>query len=176
MMKSKPSIRSVAAFGCMLALGAWLGCVSEGKKARPVTSPDAKGAPIDEINLLAAPAALNFGQTAGPVGFAVKVYASNHKEPKPVPIESGKIDILMFDGSPGLAGDSLAKPLRVWSFGAADLKRFEIRTSIGVGYQLAPLWGEARPTGDKLTIVVRYTSGQGTSVTSAPSIIAVGVR
>jgi hypothetical protein len=134
------------------------------------------GTGIDEINLLAAPVALNFDQTPGPDGFIVKVYAASARQPKPVPIESGKIEVMMFDGSPDLHGAGLGRPLRVWNFTAEDLKPFEIHTSIGIGYQLAPLWGDAKPTGNKVSVIVRYTSPKGATITSAPSIIGVGVR
>ncbi|MFO1497711.1 MAG: hypothetical protein U1G07_04840 [Verrucomicrobiota bacterium] len=169
---SRVKLFSLSLVACLLA-----GCVSEPKAKAPVSHSDGDGGgPIDEINLLAIPVALNMDQNPGLDGFVIKVYASNHSRPKPVAIERGKIEILMFDGIPGVTRDAAAQPRRVWTYAAEELKPFEIHTSIGTGYQLAPLWGADEPSGNKITVGVRYTPPQGPAVNSAPSIISVGLK
>ena len=131
------------------------------------------GQPITEINLLAIPVALNFDDKPGPDGFVIKVFANSRKRPKTQPIESGTIDVLMFDGVPGGPDSASLQPLRIWSYSAQELKSFEVHGSIGTGYQLAPRWGDAKPTGNSISVVVRYTARSGASIASAPSVISV---
>lgn len=175
---SGSQLRNLSFVASFVSLGILLssGCVSENKQIKPATQRTSAEGPIVELNLLAAPMALNMDESPGPDGFLVKVYANDRKHPKPVPIEEGKLEILMFDGSPGLSGNELAKPLRVWTLTVGDLKPYEIRTSIGAGYELIPKWGEAKPTSGRFTIIVRYISPGGGIVNSAPSIISMGVR
>jgi hypothetical protein len=161
---------------CLLALGCGSGCVTEGGKPKPVRSASSRGGEINEINLLAVPVALNFDQAPGPDGFVVKVYASAQNRPKPVPIENGKVEVVMYDGMIGLTGPGSLHPLRVWSFTADNLKPFQIESSIGTGYQLAPLWGNDKPTNDKITIVVRYYPPKGNPISSAPSVISTSAK
>jgi hypothetical protein len=148
-------------------------CVSEKHLKKPtISSPSGGGAPIQEINLLAVPVALNLDEKPGPDGFAIKIYAGNRNRPKPFPIEDGKIDILMFDGIPGVTENASPKPRRVWTYTAEELKPFEIQTSIGIGYQVAERWGDAKPVNGQIAVVVRYSPPQGRPITSAPSVIA----
>lgn len=152
------------------------GCISQGKPPPKSSGSTFGSGPIDQINLLAGPVALNFDDSPGPDGFVLKIYANSSKSPKPVSIESGKIEVLMFDTTPSLDGSGLGKPKRTWTFTSAELRQFEIRTSIGTGYQLAPLWKEAKPDSSKITVIVRYVPPKGITIASAPSIISVGVR
>src|SRR5262249_30873792 len=126
-----------------------------------------------EVNLLAIPVALNFDQKPGPDGFVIKVYATNRKRPKALPINRGKIDVLMFDGVPGVTEGASLQPRRTWTYTAEELKTFEIQGAIGTGYQLAPQWGDTVPAGNQISVVVRYSPPEGRPVTSAPSVIAV---
>lgn len=157
-----------------LALMLALGCASGQKKSAGESV--LQEGPVDELHLLAIPVALNFDQVPGVDGFAVKVYAGSSQVPKSVRITDGRLEILMFDGV--LSGTDFAAtpPLRIWTYPAAALKKFEIVTSIGTGYQLTPQWGEARPTRDKITVVARYTSAAGATIYSAPSSISAAVR
>jgi hypothetical protein len=168
--------RILGPLACALALAVGLGCVTEGKRPRPVPDAETGGGPIEEINLLAVPVALNLDQTPGLDGFVLKIYATTRKRAKPIPIEEGKVEVLMFDGMVGLTGTGSRKPLHIWTFTAVDLRSFEIHGSIGTGYQLAPLWGDDKPTGGKFTIFVRYTPPKGNPLVSAPSIISASVK
>jgi hypothetical protein len=149
------------------------GCVSEKQaKALPRTSGPAGGGTIQEINLLAVPVALNMDEKPGPDGFVIKIYAGNRNRPKPFPIDEGKVEILMFDGIPGVTEGAARQPRRVWTYSAEQLKPFEIETSIGAGYELALNWGDAKPVFGKIAVVVRYTPPKGAPIASAPSVIA----
>jgi hypothetical protein len=174
MMRPSLSVWLRVGQGSLYALALLLsGCVSDKKNVRPTAAPAVSG-PIQEINLLAIPVALNFDQTPGPDGFVIKVFASNRKRPKPMPIENGVIEVMMFDGAPGSIEDT-AEPRRVWTYNAAELRVFEVKASIGISYQLMPAWGDAKPAGNKITVVVRYTTPGGGIVNSAPSVISVAL-
>jgi hypothetical protein len=152
------------------------GCVSSSEQARPTPGPGVSTGPIDEVNLLATPTALNFDHLAGPDGFLVKVYLGNRNKPKPIRMENGSLELLMFDGGLAQEAGQALQAKRVWRFTAQDLKAFEIHTSIGVGYQLAPILGGAKPSGNKIAVVVRYLSPRGATISSAPSVISVALQ
>jgi hypothetical protein len=173
MLNPHPAKLPFAVFWCALALGLALGCVSEKqqKKIHPKPEPGGSAA-IQEINLLAIPVALNFDDKPGPDGFVIKIYAGNRNRAKPFPIESGKIEVLMYDGIPGVTENAALKPRRVWTYTAEELRQSQIQSSVGTGYQLAPLWGDAKPVQNKIAVVVRYTPLNGPPITSAPSVIA----
>lgn len=160
----------------LVAAGAWVGCVSDHPDRDPRPLADAGNGPIDELNLLAIPVALNLDQVPGVDGFVIKVYASSRRNPKPVPIVAGSLDVLMYDGVPGITHPVPPEPRHTWHYSAPELKAFEIQTSIGTGYQLAPLWGDDKPVQNKISVLVRYTAPQGQPLTSAPSVISVAIK
>jgi hypothetical protein len=161
---------------CCLAMASWTGCVSD----RPAPPRPAKAATgtggIEEINLLAIPVALNLDDAPGVDGFVIKIFASNRKRPKPLLIESGQIEIMMFDGVPIAVPGAPPQPLRVWKYSAAELKRFATEGSIGTSYQIAQRWGDAKPSSTRISVVVRYTTPAGGSILSAPSIISAALK
>jgi hypothetical protein len=157
----------------LLACGL-MGCVSEGKKSRPVALL-ASGA-IDEIHLLSVPMALNMDPAPGPDGFAVKIFATTQSNPKAVAITKGTLEILMFDGIVQNSNWEALKPLRTWSFPADVLRGFSSNGSLGIDYQLAPLWGAAKPTNPCITVVARYRLSSSVTLYSGPSVIAIGAQ
>lgn len=160
---------------CVLCLGAGVGCVTESRNASAGTRGPSTAA-VEEINLLAIPVAVNLDQNPGLDGFVIKVYASNRSRPKPMIIGSGTIEVFMFDGIMGFTTAQDAAPRQTWQYSAAELKEFQIESSIGTAYQLALTWGESGPTGSKISVLVRYTPPQGSPVISAPSIISVALK
>lgn len=132
--------------------------------------------PIDALHLLTIPVAVNFDGAPGADGFAIKVYASRANEPKPIPIPNGSIEILMFDGIISSSEMKETKPLRNWTFEGPALRDRQYRTSIGVGYQFALAWGDARPTQERITVLVRYRAPDGRVISSLPSSIAANVQ
>lgn len=165
--------------GWPLAAGAvavWglCGCVSD--RPQPSRRPPAsvKG-PIVQIHLLTAPTALDFDRAPGPDGFAVRVYATSPKTPNTVLISRGRLEVLMYDGLPGTNAADI-KPRQVWAFSAEELKQFEVRSPIGVAYDLTLLWGQAAPTQPWVTLQVRYLPPSGPPLYSGSSAVSVAVK
>ena len=170
---SATNVRCLGGLFALILLLLPIGCASVKPKS---PAKDSAAATIDQINLLASPVALNFDDSAGPDGFVLKVYAGNRDRPKPVPILSGNLEVLMFDGIPKTNAPEAPAPRRTWKYSAEQLQTHSTRTSIGTGYQLSPQWGEAKPAGDKISVLVRYTSPSGVTIYSAPSVIAVTAK
>ncbi len=173
-------LRGFSAFFLVLAavllLATATGCVSEPRQSKPAPRvTDSGDAPIQEIDVLALPVALNLDQKPGPDGFLIKVFATNRKKPKAIAIDEGKIEVFMFDGVLGITQPVTSEPKQTWTYSAKDLKLYEIRSSVGIGYQLSPTWGDAKPAGSKITVGVRYTPPNGRFINSAPSVISVAM-
>jgi len=153
------------------------GCVSD--RPRPKSRPPAavKG-PIAQIHLLTGPTALDFDQLPGPDGFAVRLYATSPKTPNTVVIARGRVEVLMYDGlqQPQQTNAVTVQPRQVWTFSAEELKHFEVRSPIGVAYDLTLLWGQARPTQAWVTLVARYVPVQGLPLYSGASAVSVAVK
>ncbi len=96
--------------------------------------------------------------------------------PKALPIARGTLELLMYDGLLKLGGSESQKPLRTWSYTADELKDYAYKTVIGTSYGLTPLWGDAKPTENRITVIARYTSPEGVKISSAPSVISVPAR
>ena len=141
-------------------------CASTDKK--PNTSP----ARITEINMLAVPVALNLDSLPGPDSVAVKIYAGNLREAKPVPITTGTLELLMFDGVLKKSSNA-PTPLHVWSYPARELKRYEFKASIGIGYEFTASWTTNKPAAAKVTLISRYVCESGSPIYSAPSTISI---
>lgn len=125
-----------------------------------------------ELNIMTSPVGLDLDGQPGIDGFSVKVYANNASNPKPVPIRTGVLEVLMWDGS--LYGrTNLPAPLHVWSYTAQDLRNFEFTGGIGTGYQLALNWGRDIPTRHLVSVGARYTSPEGKIITSGLSSVTV---
>jgi hypothetical protein len=135
-----------------------------------------RSVPLDQLHLLSVPIAVNFDNAPGADGFAIKVYASRQDVPKPVAISNGSVEILMFDGVVRAGELNKVQPLRTWSFDTAALRARQYRTSIGVGYQFAISWGDAKPTAGHITVLARYRAADGRSLTSLPSSIVTNIQ
>lgn len=155
------------------------GCASSppktpaGSPARP--APSREG--IDEVHLFGVPVPLNLDAQPGPDGFGITVYASNRTVPKGIAVRKGSLTVLMYDGLPPTGPDRGGRePRRVWTFDPDALKEHAGRSAMGVGYRFALRWGEAVPTGDRITILARYTAPDGRTVSSLPSTLSVAAR
>jgi hypothetical protein len=131
---------------------------------------------IEAIHLYAVPVALNFDQAPGPDGFAARIYASNGRSSKGVPIKSGTLDVLMFDGGVKESELTTREPLRVWTYTAAELRELARKTSLGTGYYLSPRWDDAKPTRERFGVVARYTALPGVTIYSASSTISMTLK
>jgi hypothetical protein len=135
---------------------------------------EAKG-PIDQLHLLVTSVALNLDEKPGPDGVGVRVYASRRGLSEAVPITAGTL-VLMYDGSLPLDQLPSLQPRRTWSYPADQLKPYTQKTSIGVSYRFAAIWGEEKPTGDRVTMVARYRGPDSRQTYSAPSSVPVSAQ
>jgi len=138
------------------------------------TSGDGGGAAADisELNLLTLPVALNLDGAPGADGVAIKLYAVAPGAPKPGPIRSGEVEILLFDGLLAPNSTTLPPPARTWRFTAKQLKEWEVRAMVGTGYQLTLRWDRFVPKGERVTVVARYALGKGRYLYSSPGVIS----
>lgn len=124
------------------------------------------------MNILTSPVGIDLDGRPGIDGFALKAYASTAANPKAVPIRSGTLEVLMFDGT--LYGRTNLPPaLHTWSFTAGELRQHEFTAPIGTGYELALAWGSDIPTRRLITVGARYTSADGKILTSGLTSVTV---
>lgn len=127
---------------------------------------------ITELNLLTLPVALNLDSAPGADGIAVKIYASANGSPKPVPIRSGEIEILLFDGLLAKDTTRMPEPARSWKLTAKELRPWETTAMVGTGYQLTLRWDSFKPVQDRVTVVARMPLGEGRYLYSSPGVIS----
>lgn len=169
--------RAFAGRSAALALAAGLtllclnGCVSSDSAALSWGSGS-----IQELHLLVLPVTLKSSQAGATDGFAVRVFASDRRRAKGIPIRSGTLEILGYEGSPYETNPRNMTPAQIWSYPAASLPPFAISTSLGTGYDLALPWQGQRPTNNRLTLVARHTPASGAALLSAPSVIPNGLK
>jgi len=163
--------------GAWIFSGAWclvLGAFLAGCSSPPNRSPSQPLTPasIDKLNLLAAPMALNLDGLPGPDTIAVKIYAGAARDPKPVPITTGTLELLAFEGVLKKSTNA-PQPLKIWTYTASELRRFQFKASIGIGYEIIASFTGLKPTADKLTILARYLPDPARAVYSSPSTISL---
>lgn len=125
-----------------------------------------------ELNILTSPVGIDLDGQPGIDGFTLKAYANIASNPKPVPIRSGTLEVLMFDGTL-YRRTNLPPPLHIWSFTARELHDHEFTSRIGTGYEFALAWGSDIPTRRLITVGARYTSPEGNILTSSLSSVTV---
>jgi hypothetical protein len=130
---------------------------------------------IDQLHLLVTSVALNVDDKPGPDGVGVRIYASRRERAEALPITTGTLEILMFDGNLPLDELPSLQPRHKWSYPADKLKPHVQKTTIGVSYRFAALWGDDKPMGERVTVVARYTSPEARQVYSAPTSIPVNL-
>jgi len=146
-----------------------IGCSSSSRRSS-LFAP--KSGELTELNVLTAPVGLDLDGRPGIDGFSVRVYGNIASNPKPVPIVSGTLEILMFDGT--VYGRTNVPPaLRIWTFPADQLRNHEFTARIGVGYEFALPWGTNVPTRNLISVGARYTSPEGKILTSSLSSVTV---
>jgi len=141
--------------------------------------PDAPGrvAAVDRILPGIPSQATTSAGSMRPDGIQVSVwfFGPDRDESSPAVMVKGRVEILMFDGVVPSADLATAMPLRVWEFPGDQLGQYAGKHYLmGWGYNFGLLrWGDARPTQDRVTMIVRYT-GQAGPAMSAPTIVTVG--
>ena len=131
---------------------------------------------IHELHLFVLPVALKSNPSSAPDGVAVRIFASSRSRAKGVPIRSGTLEILAYDGALAEPSEPTAKPAEVWSYPATSLPPLATASSLGTGYELALRWTGPRPTNSRLTIVARHTLPTGAVLRSAPSIMSNSLK
>lgn len=160
--------------GCVfgLALLSPIGCSSSSSGGGRFSRSDG----IHELHLFVLPVALKSNPASAPDGVAVRIFASSRSRAKGLPIRSGTLEILAYDGALADASAPTAKPAQIWSYPAASLPPLATASSLGTGYELALPWKGPRPTDNRLTLVARYTSSTGAALRSAPSIMSNSLK
>jgi hypothetical protein len=148
----------------LLALACLTGCTS-------ITT--SSNSSIDQLHLLVTSVALDLDGKPGPDGVGVRVYASHTGSSEAMPVKTGTLEILMFDGAHVREQLASLQPRHVWTYPADQLKSYLQKTSIGTSYRFAALWGQDNPTSDRVTLIARYTGPDSTQIYSAPSSIPV---
>src|SRR5687768_11693122 len=74
----------------------WMSC--SGPKSAVKRPARVSGGKVEELHLFGAPVALNLDGVPGPDGVGVRVYASARKVSRGIPITSGLLELLIFDG------------------------------------------------------------------------------
>lgn len=117
---------------------------------------------IAELHIFCNPVAINLDGLPGPDGIGVRLFASGRTTAKGLPIKQGMLEIAMFDGVP--TDFSKTDPSKVWSFPTDRLRAFGSSGRLGVSYQFALPWGDARPRQNSVTVIARYTPPKGGEV------------
>ena len=150
-----------------------VGCQTDGgpRAARSTTG----GLAFDNLYLSSSPAPLNLDSEPGADGLKAKVYAFKTGL-KAVPITSGKLDLLLFEGTQKDSKAGNSKIIKVWSYTPEDLKAVAFRSYAGIVYNFELRWGKEAPTGGSITLIARYLSNTGKSITSAPVTLRLRSR
>ena len=136
------------------------GCQSTQRPGRIIGDAD-----IDSLNVLTFPVAVNLDDQPGSDGFAIKLYAGNIRHAKTRPIQTGTLEVMLYDGA---LTQPDAKPLKIWTFTAAQLRTYQINATIGTGYQLALHWEKDRPTQPRFSVVTRLRRDGKPDIFSTP--------
>ena len=167
---------SLFTFGAWILLGAW--SLGFGAFLSACSSPDtspsrpAAQTSVEKLNLLAAPVALNLDGLPGGETVAVKIYATNARNPKPVPITTGALELLAFEGLLTKSTNA-PQPFKTWTYTASELRRLQFKASIGIGYEITASFAGLKPKADKLTVIVRYRPDDTHAIYSSPSTISL---
>ena len=113
---------------------------------------------ISQVHLFGLPVAVNMDQRPGPDGISVRVFASAPDKARGLPVRSGTLEILAFDG-PLPPGKPLpAQPFASWSFNPAQLRPLASSSALGIGYDFTLPWPGTAPAGSHVTVLARYAA------------------
>ena len=130
---------------------------------------------IRELHLFVLPVPLT-AKPGGPAeGIGVRVFASSAERATGVSVRDGKLEILVFDSATA-EGVERPQPARVWTYSSGDLAKLARSGPIGQGYELPLRWTGPRPTGERLSVIARYTPKSGPAVLSVPSVVLNSLR
>src|ERR1044071_4390260 len=86
---------------------------------------------VDEVHLFGLPVTLNFDGKPGADGFAVRVFVTKGGGAKGATIQSGNLEVLMFDGVVGADEIATKEPGQIWKFTPHQLTALREQTSLG---------------------------------------------
>lgn len=142
------------------AVSSVAGCESISKSSR------SQG--VTKVILLTSPTPLNLDGRPGVDGFPVKLFAFGTSA-KPVELQSGKIELVLYDGVVATPLPDDIEPLIVSSYDPDALSAAASTSSIGVGYNLQIRW-----TADaEVTLIARYVEDAERTIFSAPVSLSV---
>jgi hypothetical protein len=130
---------------------------------------------VDEVHLFGLPVTLNLDGKPGADGFAVRVFLTKGGGAKGSTIQSGNLEVLMFDGVVGSDEIAAKEPKQIWKFTPRQLAPLREQTSLGNGYRFALRWDQP-PTHGYITVVARYVPPKGGPVYSSPSTITATMK
>lgn len=137
-------------------------------------SPGSSGG-VDEVHLFGLPVTLDMDSKPGRDGFAVRVFVTKGGGAKGVVINSGAIEVLMFDGVVGPGEFATKEPNQVWKFNPRELAPHREQTTLGNGYRFALRWKEP-PTRGHITVAARFVPEKGEPIYSSPSTISAAIK
>jgi len=131
---------------------------------------------VDQIDVYAAPVAVNWDGRPGPDGIDVRVYLYQYARNLPVLVK-GALEFAVYEGVVGADDIGRARPFRRWALDAEQLEQFLGRSMVGWGYNIRLPWAPAAaPATSSVTLAARYVPTAGRSVPAAPVTIATESR
>ncbi|MEX2673280.1 MAG: hypothetical protein WD294_14345 [Phycisphaeraceae bacterium] len=161
----------VAAVGCEATPGA----DSRSPRAQPGAAAAGERVVYD-LKLLTSPTALNLDDEPGPDGFAASIYAVGQDGYRSLPIKTGVLEVMLFDGVIRRRDVATAEPRQTWVFDPAQLASTASRSALGVGYGFTLRWDKGEPfEHGEVTILARYVPdvAEASPVYSAPVSLAI---
>lgn len=104
------------------------------------------------------PVAIRLPGRPGPDAIAVRVFATSPRQAHGLPIRSGTLEILAFDGPLAPGKTPTPSPVATWTFTPDQLKPFAGESRLGTGYQLSLPWSGPSPRRTNVTVVARYSA------------------
>ncbi len=145
------------------------GCVTDGggeNKGRLSLGLSGSGT-VDSIRLFTSSSVLNFDNKPGIDGFTARVYAIQQDRPKPIKINSGEIEFLVYEST--IEDD----PLQAWKFDSNKLKRHMGESQIGVVYDFRLRWDASKAPKRKAAILAQYRSADGKLIQAVPVVLPI---
>jgi hypothetical protein len=160
----------------LLLLAVLAGCVSEVTEAKKSGGgKSVRSGEVGEIHLFGA-VAISVNGAAAPAGLGVIIYASPAGGSRGQALHRGKLEIMMYDSAARGLDLRAVKPLKVWTFDAAQLEPFVSESLLGERYQLALAWEESAPKSKVVTVAARYRGPRGVELYSSPSAVSVTAK
>lgn len=160
------------AFVAIVAGLLWTGgCVTSGGRGERRS-----GGSIESLHLFGLPIALEIDGRPGPDGIGIRLFASAGTQARGVPIQRGTLEVLLFEGTVQEADLRTTTPRKVWTLTPVNLRPYESKTSLGVGYQLALRWENQRPRQNAATVVARYRTPGGKEIYSDANALTLTTR